>query len=148
MTSIQSPSEVGEISCSQAFSLLRDESYSVLVDVRTTAEWTYVGMPDLPTVGKKPLFLQWQIFPTMTVDAEFVPRLQAELAASGTPQDAPLLFLCRSGLRSLAAGKAMAAAGHTRCYNIVGGFEGPPDAKQHRGNVSGWKASALPWTQS
>ena len=84
----------------------------------------------------------------MQVDAEFVSHLKADLAATGASADAPLLFLCRSGVRSLAAARAMAAAGHARCINVTGGFEGPPDARQHRGQVSGWKASALPWTQT
>jgi len=148
MSEEQSLHQVSEMSAMESFNVLKGDPHASLIDVRTQAEWAYVGVVDLSSLGKKPLFHQWQVFPSMQVDADFVPRLQASLAAVGAGADAPLLFLCRSGVRSLAAGRAMAAAGHSRCINVTGGFEGPPDAKQHRGQVSGWKASALPWMQT
>jgi len=58
-----------------------------------------------------------------------------------------IYFLCRSGVRSLAAAKAAQEAGYAHVYNITDGFEGPVDATGHRGTVSGWKASELPWRQ-
>jgi rhodanese-related sulfurtransferase len=84
----------------------------------------------------------------MTVNAAFTERLAAMLEKSGLSKDAPLVFICRSGARSQSAAIAMHAAGWAECYNLSGGFEGPPDAERHRGLVSGWKASGLPWTQS
>ena len=138
---------VGEMSAMDSFALLKMDKDAALIDVRTHAEWSYVGVADLAELGKRPLFHQWQVFPSMQIDVDFVPRLKAALAAAGAGVDAPLLFLCRSGVRSLAAGQAMAAAGHSRCINVTGGFEGPPDANKHRGQISGWKASVLPWTQ-
>jgi rhodanese-related sulfurtransferase len=59
----------------------------------------------------------------------------------------PVLFLCRSGVRSAAAAEAAARAGYAHAYNVTEGFEGPLDADGHRG-VSGWKAAGLPWRQS
>jgi rhodanese-related sulfurtransferase len=56
-------------------------------------------------------------------------------------------MLCRSGVRSIAAAEAMTAAGYKNCYNILGGFEGPPDQQRHRGTTGGWKAAGLPWEQ-
>jgi rhodanese-related sulfurtransferase len=58
-----------------------------------------------------------------------------------------LLFLCRSGVRSQNAAKAVTAAGFTRCYNVLGGFEGNPDEHGHRGTMEGWKVDGLSWTQ-
>ena len=43
---------------------------------------------------------------------------------------------------------ALTEAGHTRCFNIADGFEGPLDDKRHRGAIGGWKAQGLPWSQS
>ena len=74
------------------------------------------------------------------------PREVAKLYHSA--KDAPLYFLCRSGIRSKAAAIAMAEAGFTACFNVAGGFEGPPDDRGHRGGSSGWKAEGLPWRQS
>ncbi|MDA0339411.1 MAG: rhodanese-like domain-containing protein, partial [Proteobacteria bacterium] len=82
-------------------------------------------------------------FPTGQVNGEF----QTQLAESNPEEDAPILFLCRSGARSAAAARLMTQHGHSRCYNISEGFEGDPDASRHRGSVNGWKVRGLPWVQ-
>ncbi len=133
----------GDLPPTAAYDLLRDEPTAQLVDVRTDAEWTYVGIPDLAAVGRAPIKLAWQIFPTMQVNPAFVGTLASQIADKSTP----LVFLCRSGVRSKAAATAMTAAGYTRAYNIADGFEGGPDGEKHRGRISGWKASGLPWLQ-
>jgi rhodanese-related sulfurtransferase len=120
---------------------------SQLIDVRTRAEWTYVGLPDLGSIGKRPVLVEWQTFPDQSVDARFVERLAGELKALGVQLDDDLYFICRSGSRSLAAAKAMAEAGYRSCHNVLCGFEGPLDDLRHRGTCSGWKASGLPWLQ-
>ena len=128
--------------------MLQNERDAVLVDVRSKPEWQFVGVPDLSALGKDALLIEWQTYPTMQRNVDFASALKAELAGNAVPDDAPLLFLCRSGARSQAAAAAMAAAGHPRCYNITGGFEGPPDGEHHRGQVAGWKALRLPWAQN
>ena len=70
-----------------------------------------------------------------------------ELKALGIQLEDDLFFICRSGSRSLAAAKAMAAAGYRNCHNVGGGFEGPLDDERHRGALEGWKAAGLPWQQ-
>jgi rhodanese-related sulfurtransferase len=121
---------------------------SQLIDVRTRAEWTYVGLPDLGSIGKRPVLVEWQTFPDQAVDPRFIERLAGELKALGVEKDDELFFICRSGGRSLAAAKAMAELGYRACHNVAGGFEGPLDDDRHRGSVSGWKAAGLPWLQS
>jgi rhodanese-related sulfurtransferase len=138
----------GDVSAADAYSMLESDRSAVLVDVRTKAEWRYVGAPDLSGIGKETIFVEWQEFPTMKVAADFAPHLQEILRARGVPATAPVLFLCRSGVRSRAAAIAMTEAGRERCYNIAQGFEGPLDNKQKRGAVDGWKADGLPWAQS
>lgn len=133
----------GDLPPTAAYDLLRSEPKALLVDVRTDAEWTYVGLPDLAAAGKAPVKLAWQLFPAMTLNPEFVARLQQQ----APDKDTPLLFLCRSGVRSKAAAIAMTQAGYSRAYNIADGFEGAPDGEKHRGRLNGWKASGLPWTQ-
>jgi rhodanese-related sulfurtransferase len=121
---------------------------SQLIDVRTRAEWTYVGIPDLGSIGKRAVLIEWQTFPDQTVDPRFVERLTSELKALGAQSDDDLFFICRSGGRSLAAAKAMAEAGYRSCHNVAGGFEGPLDEDRHRGSAGGWKATGLPWLQA
>jgi rhodanese-related sulfurtransferase len=138
----------GEVSVSEAWEELAARPDATLIDVRTQAEWTYVGVPALDSLGKAPLLVEWQTFPAMGVDTGFVEKLAAQLEELGIGKDAPLYFICRSGARSHSAAIAMAAAGYGNCYNVREGFEGPLDPDRHRGAVNGWKAAGLPWTQS
>jgi rhodanese-related sulfurtransferase len=103
----------------------------------------FVGLPDLTSLGRRPVLQSWQVFPGMEIDANFT----AELTDQLTDKEAPLLFICRSGGRSRAAAQAMTAAGYRRCYNVAEGFEGNPDAERHRGKTGGWKTAGLPWVQ-
>ena len=120
---------------------------SQLIDVRTRAEWAYVGIPDLAALGKRAVLVEWQTFPDQSVDPLFAERLARELRALGVKLEDDLFFICRSGGRSLAAASAMAAAGYSACHNVGGGFEGPLDDERHRGSVGGWKVAGLPWIQ-
>ena len=126
--------------------LSRDQG-SVLVDVRTNAEWAYVGLPDLSSIGKRPVLVEWTGFPGNHLNQSFVAQLTDALTKIGANKDTELFFLCRSGGRSLSAARAMAAAGYSRCRNVADGFEGPLDPNRHRGGLGGWKAKGLPWVQ-
>lgn len=121
---------------------------SILIDVRTRAEWAYVGVPDLSEVGKSPMFIEWQTFPDNRVDPEFGGRLKVALDERGAGVDHELFFLCRSGVRSHSAATLMAGNGYRRCRNVADGFEGPLDGQRRRGRISGWKSAGLPWVQS
>jgi rhodanese-related sulfurtransferase len=148
MSAQTSNAYAGDISAAEAYSILERDKSAVLVDVRTKAEWAYVGVPDLSEIDKETIFVEWQEFPTMKVASDFAPHLLEILRARSVSAKTPLLFLCRSGVRSRAAAVAMTQAGQELCYNIAQGFEGPLDDKQKRGAVDGWKAAGLPWAQS
>jgi len=148
MTDQEKPAYAGEIGVVDAFAALQATDKSALVDVRTEAEWLYVGTPDLSALEKKPILLEWQAYPDMAVDPAFVDRLTGQLHRRGLDQEAPIYFLCRSGVRSRAAAIAATAAGWKRCYNVTEGFEGPRDQSGHRGRERGWKAAGLPWSQT
>jgi rhodanese-related sulfurtransferase len=134
---------VENVTPKQSFAALAADGKAQLVDVRTDAEWQYVGIPDLRPLGKQAVLVSWQYFPSGNVNASFV----EELRDAGLEPSQPLYFLCRSGVRSAAAARAAAAAGFATVYNVADGFEGPPDARGHRGQVAGWKADDLPWRQ-
>jgi rhodanese-related sulfurtransferase len=134
----------GDVAPTVAWKILSERKDAVLIDVRTRAEWSYVGLPDLTALDKKPALVEWQTFPSMQPNPDFVTVLSGTL----TDKAAPLLFLCRSGARSAAAAKAMTAAGYSTCLNVADGFEGPLDAQAKRGAAGGWKAARLPWRQT
>lgn len=134
----------GDLSPTEAYQLIRDESKAVLVDCRTAAEWAYVGLPDLSALGRDVVRVEWVRFP----DGARNPCFLEELAAAGVGPDQPVAFLCRSGVRSVGAARLATEAGYRRAYNVADGFEGPMDESGHRGTSGGWKAVGLPWRQS
>jgi len=138
---------VEETSVEETWARLRSDAGAVLIDVRTGAEWAFIGLPDLSSLGKQPVLVEWQGFPGGQPNPAFVERLGEALAAIGANKDNELFFLCRSGGRSLSAARAMTAAGYSRCRNVADGFEGPLDPNRHRGTLGGWKAKGLPWVQ-
>ncbi|POF33965.1 rhodanese-like domain-containing protein [Roseibium marinum] len=138
----------GNVEALEAFTELSNTQDATLVDVRTQAEWAFVGLPDLRPIGKEPLLVEWQSFPSSGPDPEFTATVSDLLVKKGLDQSAPIYFLCRSGARSQAAAIALTEAGYTQCFNISDGFEGPLDAEGHRGIRSGWKAAGLPWIQN
>lgn len=136
-------SYAGDISPKEAWDILEKDPKAILVDVRTHAEWAYVGLPDVSTIGKDLHMISWILFPKGEVNTEFTDDLEDQVP----DKDATVLFLCRSGVRSIAAAEAATAAGYGKAYNILTGFEGDKDGDQHRGTVGGWKVEGLPWLQ-
>jgi rhodanese-related sulfurtransferase len=122
----------------EAHALLQADPQARIVDVRTRAEWDWVGR--IP--GS--VMIEWSAWPTGERNPEFISELQARVPQS----EAPILFICRSGARSNGAAAAAAAAGYSSAYNVLEGFEGDKDAQGHRNTVGGWRAAGLPWEQS
>jgi rhodanese-related sulfurtransferase len=132
----------GNVEPLEAYAALQADADAVLVDVRTSAEWSYVGLPDLSQIGKRVIPLEWQRFPDGALNTGFVEQLRE----AGIAEGAPIYFLCRSGVRSAAAAGVATAAGLGPAYNVSDGFEGPLDHDGHR-TVAGWKVAGLPWRQ-
>lgn len=133
----------GDVSPEETWEAIAQDPDAALVDVRTGAEWTYVGVPDLASIEKQLILVQWQTLPSMALNPSFVEEVRK---ADVTP-DSKLYFLCRSGQRSKAAAIAATAQGFKHCFNVSGGFEGGLDAEGHRGRINGWKVAGLPWKQ-
>ena len=121
----------------EAFELLRTARGSTLVDVRTQAEWYWVGR--VPGAA----MIEWTMYPGGARNPDFLAQLQGLVPV--TP--APLMFLCRSGHRSHHAAALATEAGYPNCYNVLQGFEGDRDAQGHRNSVNGWRVAGLPWEQ-
>ena len=145
----QNGSTVDELPPPDVHAALTDDPSSMLVDVRTRAEWTFTGMPDLSGLGKDVIAVEWVQFPTMAPNPRFYDEVLSQ--AGGTLPDR-LFFICRSGARSMAAARAVAAESAARgqpvhCTNVAEGFEGELDDRHHRGTRNGWKVHGLPWRQ-
>ena len=136
----------GHVSPQVVCSELSRNKNSYLVDVRTRPEWVFVGTID-EDVTEKILFIEWQKFPDMAVNPQFVSELEKAIEGRRDAHNAPMFFLCRSGGRSQSAARAATAAGFNNCFNVAGGFEGDKNAAHQRGARNGWKAAGCPWRQ-
>ncbi|QDH15468.1 hypothetical protein E3E11_05980 [Oecophyllibacter saccharovorans] len=125
---------VKDITAREAWKMLEQDPTVRLVDVRRPQEWERVGMPDLTALGGKTLFLTWPQEGSAEQKAAFATTLANAVADRQTP----LLFLCRGGVRSLAAALELQKLGYDQVFNIIDGFEGAP------GRGEGWRAS-LPY---
>lgn len=135
-------SYAGDLTPQQAWDLLETHPEAILVDVRTEGEWREVGVPDTSSLtGRREAFIQW------ATPFGPNPTFLAELAGAGlTPGDErPVVFLCRSGNRSIGAAIDATGAGFGPAYNILEGFEGDTDAAGRR-TVNGWRLRGLPTT--
>jgi rhodanese-related sulfurtransferase len=138
---------VEDVAVLDVWEQLKANPSALMIDVRTRAEWTFVGVPDLSALGKRIVTVEWQTFPENSVDPAFTQRLKSALTGLGADAGTHMYFICRSGGRSRMAAEAMAALGYKHCSNVADGFEGPLDPERHRGRLGGWKAAGLAWTQ-
>lgn len=147
---VEHRSTVDEMIPPDALSALAEDPDSALIDVRTRAEWTFTGMPDLTPLGREVIAVEWMSFPAMAPNPSFFEEVVDQ--AGGSLPDR-LFFICRSGARSMAAARLVAAEAEARgqpvrCTNVAEGFEGDLDADGHRGRRNGWKVHGLPWRQT
>jgi rhodanese-related sulfurtransferase len=125
-----------------AAALLRDDPRALLIDIRSSMEYLFVGHP----VGA--IHIPWIDEPDWVVSPDFIPAVR-KLVLGGATQGAnvPILLICRSGKRSAEAGKALLAAGFASVYNVIDGFEGELNEHHQRSTLGGWRFAGLPWEQ-
>lgn len=142
---------VKQLEPKEALKLLESEENSVLVDVRTVEEYNLIGLVNSFSFEDRAILVPWKTLPGMQENPEFSEQLEDNLLkffGKDAKENIHVIFICRSGGRSNAAAHHATNLGFKNCYNLVGGFEGDLDAKEHRGNINGWKANNLPWRQS
>lgn len=127
---------LGELTPQEAYALLQLAPGAKIVDVRTRAEWDWVGrVPEA-------IEIEWNKYPGGVHNPNFVAELKRQV-----DPEALVMFLCRSGVRSIGAATLATEAGFGNCYNILEGFEGDKDANGHRNTIGGWRHAGLPWHQ-
>ncbi len=141
---------IGEVSPRDAWGILNKDPNAALIDVRTRAEWAFVGIPDLRALPNPFLMVEWSVWPDMSVNPHFIDMVDEQFLGD-TPET--MLFICRSGVRSLYAADAVMTwlqrqGKQVDCMNVLTGFEGDRDERRHRGVKNGWKVDGLPWRQS
>ena len=133
----------GDCTPEQSWEILDKDKKSFLIDCRTIPEWQFVGVPDLQSIDKKVVLIEWQCFPNMHVNEQFLNSINQ----SNISEDDKIILICKSGSRSRSAAKYLTAKGFKFCFNCLHGFEGIHNQNEQRGKVNGWKFSNLPWKQ-
>ena len=135
-----------EIRPVEAYEILQNNSQAVLIDVRSTMEYEYVGHPlsalHVP-IKEPPDWQTVQDFAGLVRNA-----LKTRFAGNGSDEERPLLMMCRSGKRSELGAEILIKDGFNNVYNILEGFEGDRDDEGHRNSINGWRYHGLPWEQS
>jgi rhodanese-related sulfurtransferase len=132
--------EVKTLSPKEAYKLLQEHPNAVLIDVRSHMEYLFVGHP----AGA--IHIPWIDEPDWKLNPHFLTQVRQTMLG-GASGAAPVVLICRSGVRSLEAGKALIEAGVKDVYNVSEGFEGQLDEKHHRSSQGGWRYHGLPWEQ-
>jgi rhodanese-related sulfurtransferase len=124
----------GNVSPQEAWQLF-SRRVALLIDVRTAEELKFVGfVPDS-------LHVAWMTGVNFLKNPNFLRELESKASRNDV-----ILFLCRSGTRSVAAAEAVTRVGFRNVFNVLEGFEGDlEDGK--RGIYSGWRSHGLPWVQ-
>jgi rhodanese-related sulfurtransferase len=126
----------GELLPMEAYTLLQKAPGARLIDVRTRAEFEYVGR--IPGSVE----IEWQTYPGGHANKTFLAELKAQI-----DKESLVMFICRSGVRSHSAAEAAVSAGFTQAYNVLEGFQGDKDPERHRDTIGGWRVAGLPWYQ-
>jgi rhodanese-related sulfurtransferase len=121
-----------------AWALVQGNPDALFVDVRMEIEALYVGRP--PGVRMIP----WYEYPSLTPEPD---KFVQAVALEAGRKDRPVVLICRSGVRTVAAGRALEQAGFSDVVNVLHGFEGELDERFHRSTLSGWRHDDLPWEQ-
>jgi rhodanese-related sulfurtransferase len=142
---VMTEATVHSISPEQAWKIVEEDPRAVLIDVRSNMEFLFVGHP------KGAIHVSWIDEPDWTINPHFAVEVRKVLLGGVSCVDdtgcAPVLLICRSGKRSMEAGKVLLKEGFKEVYNIHGGFEGDLDEQHHRSHVNGWRFHGLPWEQ-
>jgi len=140
-----SETQLGHLTPNEAYALAQENPRAILVDIRSTMEFLFVGHPS------GAIHIPWIDEPDWTVNPDFVRRIR-ELMLGGAIESsgsgsAPIILICRSGKRSVEAGDLLIESGLSRVYNVLEGFEGDLDDHHHRSALGGWRFAGLPWEQ-
>lgn len=131
------------ITALEAWKICQQDPRSLLIDVRSSMEFLFVGHP------KGAVHIPWIDEPDWVINENFVTEIR-KLALGGLKEstdDTAIILICRSGNRSDEAGKLLSDAGIKNVYHIDEGFEGKLDDNHQRSTLGGWRYHGLPWEQ-
>ncbi len=141
------------LTAKEAYDVIKKNPSKVLfIDVRTQYELEYVGFTtmidkNIPIVFKtdKKWDKKKNRFARLS-NKNFVADVEKAMKAKGLTKKDHIIFMCRSGSRSVYTTKLMAKAGYMNVSTVVDGFEGGKDKVTKHRTKNGWKNAGKPWT--
>lgn len=137
--------EVSGLTPEQAYEMLETDPRAMLIDIRSNMEYLFVGHP----AGA--VHIPWIDEPDWTINPDFVKQVRQTLLGGVCEEPdsgcAPVILICRSGKRSLEAGRKLIESGMAEVFHVTEGFEGELDESHHRSSLGGWRFRGLPWEQ-
>lgn len=144
------------LTATEAYDFLKNNAKrSLFIDVRDPMEIKLTGRPKMLDANIPLGFANAVIWnnnsqqKSMIRNPTFLEEVTQKIKEKGLTRNDPIIFLCRSGVRSAKAVNSMVSIGYTKVYSIIDGFEGdkaiygPNTGKR---TVNGWKNSNLPWS--
>ncbi len=126
----------------QAFENLQNNPEALFIDVRSSAEYKFVGF------AHDSVLIPWTDEPNWQPNPEsFADAVMNKLKDRDNALDTEIILMCRSGFRSNDALKCLEASGFTHVSHVASGFEGDLDEFDQRGNLNGWRHDGMPWSQ-
>ncbi len=135
--------KIKTISAPDAWQLCEKKPRTLLIDVRSSMEYLFVGHP------KGAVHIPWIDEPDWVINKDFATEIRKLLlgGSSDSSSEVAIVLICRSGNRSAEAGLLLIEEGMKNIYNIDHGFEGKLDDDHHRSTLGGWRYHQLPWEQ-
>lgn len=134
-----------ELQPRQAYEMLQSNPQAVLIDIRSTMEHLMIGHP------RDAIHIAWLDEPDWEPNPRFVSQVREVMLGGllGAEESNPpsVILICRSGRRSVEAGRKLIESGMSHVYHVSTGFEGPLDEDHHRSTTAGWRFDGLPWQQ-
>jgi rhodanese-related sulfurtransferase len=140
-----------DVTPQDAYTMATTDANVFILDVRTPAEWLWVGHPGANKLDEgaalagKVINVSYKIDYKggMIINPSFMSDVSELLNGSDNPT---LITMCRSGKRSVAAATLLEENGFN-ALNMITGFQGGKDAAGYR-TVSGWAIDGLPYNNS
>jgi len=132
------------LSPEEAYKMQQEQTNSLLIDVRSSMEFLFVGHP------KGAVHIPWIDEPDWDINPNFTTEIR-QLVLGGVRSDdnttPAIILICRSGNRSHEAGKLLLDSGLSNVFNVEEGFEGELNNNHQRSTIGGWRFYNLPWEQ-
>lgn len=144
------------VDAKETYEMMKKDPKVILVDVRTPAEWQFVGYTKMAQIMVPSVFFKYDAIDDKKpryrdiMNPNFISEFEEAAAKIGADEDTTYVIMCRSGAtRAQPAAKALWQYGYKNVYIMTDGFEGGKlkdgDRKGYR-LKAGWKYNGYPWT--